>query len=691
MTRRLAASCALAVVTSLVVSAQEAQRPVYQASSDLVAIDVAVVSSGHSVTGLTAADFTIADNGKPQRVERVDAAAMPLDVTLILDVSGFTGGAWTNNVPPARVLSEAAAKAHEMAGVLRPDDRLQVIVSDTYNRRMSPWTEAHVLATPDGNAAIAEFMSTTTAQGLSSVYDALAAALMRSVPYGRRHAVVAWTKARDTVSATDAAALRTIASRSDAALHVVLRDTGTNKSGAIPGRSVGADRPVSLGSLESQVSRPGTEEFSTQEFAHSWQPFRRHDPAVLRDAAILTGGTFHDTGVLRDRDVVAEFRDVFDIYRQGYVLRYAPTDVTREGWHDVVVRVPKLPGASIRGRHGYAIESTSVPAPTSAISAPSGMSALDDLVAAFDRGDDSGLEARLRQMRDLRRFIRDYRAVANPWPGSGRQEALFVLHVGFVGLLSGDAETRADAVDLLDHYRELVRSPFALQQTHGMAAEVFECRWYGAAFAVFEGALTPSPVLGMADAAIGRCPEDGGLRLARAIATDQRESTRTLLFAGERPTPRPSLEDVLERYAEAAAFPAVADEARVRAAWAAYRHQQLDAAMDLVSGVSAAPADPVVNYFSHFVRAQVVRRLGDNERAAVEYQAAIDVRPAQGPRVALMTLLTQLGRRAEAERLAEAVATAPADSVDPWWVYWLGDYRSFGARLAELRALAEQP
>jgi predicted Zn-dependent protease len=196
----------------------------------------------------------------------------------------------------------------------------------------------------------------------------------------------------------------------------------------------------------------------------------------------------------------------------------------------------------------------------------------------------------------------------------------------------------------------------------------------------------------MADAAIERCPEDGGLRLARAIAADQLASTRTTLLPGARQAPRPPIDEVLARYADAFAFPAVADEARVRAAWAAYRSQDLDQAHDLLMAVPDAPADPVVNYFSHFVRAEVLRRRGDRQGALAEYSAALAVVPAaQSPRVALMTLLTQLGRRSEAEPLAEAIETAPASSFDPWWLYWAGDYRTFGARLSELRGLAEKP
>ena len=53
-----------------------------------------------------------------------------------------------------------------------------------------------------------------------------------------------------------------------------------------------------------------------------------------------------------------------------------------------------------------------------------------------------------------------------------------------------------------------------------------------------------------------------------------------------------------------------------------------------------------------------------------------------------MTLLVSQGKHDEAAALAEAVQTAPRDQYDPWWTYWLGDYRVYPAILDKLRELA---
>jgi hypothetical protein len=54
-----------------------------------------------------------------------------------------------------------------------------------------------------------------------------------------------------------------------------------------------------------------------------------------------------------------------------------------------------------------------------------------------------------------------------------------------------------------------------------------------------------------------------------------------------------------------------------------------------------------------------------------------------------MTLLLSRGERHEAASLADAAETAPPDQFDPWWTYWLGDYRVYPAIVAKLRELAQ--
>ena len=85
----------------------------------------------------------------------------------------------------------------------------------------------------------------------------------------------------------------------------------------------------------------------------------------------------------------------------------------------------------------------------------------------------------------------------------------------------------------------------------------------------------------------------------------------------------------------------------------------------------------------------MLRALGRSDDAAAAFRAALATWPgAQSARVALMTLLVSRGEREEAAALAEAAQTAPDSEFDPWWTYWLGDFRAYPAMLDKLRELA---
>ena len=96
-----------------------------------------------------------------------------------------------------------------------------------------------------------------------------------------------------------------------------------------------------------------------------------------------------------------------------------------------------------------------------------------------------------------------------------------------------------------------------------------------------------------------------------------------------------------------------------------------------------------MRYLTDLVRGQILRARGRLDEAAQAYRDALTAWPgAQSARVALMTLLLQRGDRQEAAKLAEAAETAPGNQFDPWWTYWLGDYRGYPAILAKLREIA---
>ena len=86
------------------------------------------------------------------------------------------------------------------------------------------------------------------------------------------------------------------------------------------------------------------------------------------------------------------------------------------------------------------------------------------------------------------------------------------------------------------------------------------------------------------------------------------------------------------------------------------------------------------------MRGRVLEALEKFDEARAAYQAGRDAVPgAQSPRVALMRLLMRAGDRPAAEALAASIQTASDEAFDPWWLYWLGDYRHYDAIRDRLR------
>jgi VWFA-related protein len=70
----------------------------------------------------------------------------------------------------------------------------------------------------------------------------------------------------------------------------------------------------------------------------------------LRDLTDETGGRLFEIGSTKDLGAV--FQQVLEEFRQRYLLSFSPAGVSRDGWHELTVRV-KGRTATIRARRGY--------------------------------------------------------------------------------------------------------------------------------------------------------------------------------------------------------------------------------------------------------------------------------------------------------------------------------------------------
>ena len=140
-----AALVAVAIAAGVAVLAGQAGPPAgppgqtFRSTTDVVLVDVSVRADGRAVTGLTAADFTLTDNGVRQQIETVEPGSVPIDVTLVMDVSGNQRRPWVPREPPAKVLAAVEQEARQVTAMLRPTDRVRLIVADTYLQQVWSW------------------------------------------------------------------------------------------------------------------------------------------------------------------------------------------------------------------------------------------------------------------------------------------------------------------------------------------------------------------------------------------------------------------------------------------------------------------------------------------------------------------------------------------------------------------------
>jgi hypothetical protein len=94
---------------------QSQQPPTFRADTAAVYVDVSVRDRLRRVVAdLQASDFTVLDNGVPQKVVEISYAKRPIDVTVALDVSGSVSGP---------LLDRLRQGVTELAGDLRNVDR----------------------------------------------------------------------------------------------------------------------------------------------------------------------------------------------------------------------------------------------------------------------------------------------------------------------------------------------------------------------------------------------------------------------------------------------------------------------------------------------------------------------------------------------------------------------------------------
>jgi VWFA-related protein len=300
-----------------------AQQPTFRAGTEIVRIDTLVERDGKPVTGLTADDFTVLDNGTPQRIvtiKQMEAVA----VGVALDTSGSMEG---------DRFARAQAATLALLGQLRPDESSVVIGFADLTARLIP------AGTPPADRE--RLLDSVVSAGSTALADgAYAAVIACDTGPGSKLLVVltdgrnnsGWLGGRDVIDA---------ARRHEVVIYPV--GVGVDASGMRF-----TPRPILDPRLQS-----GTETRAYNEAAAARVAVAGGDALkFLEVVARQTGGR----AIRADwtDDLTVTFRAILQEFRQRYIIAFAPEGVGKaDGWHALEVRLRKSVKGEVHSRAGY--------------------------------------------------------------------------------------------------------------------------------------------------------------------------------------------------------------------------------------------------------------------------------------------------------------------------------------------------
>jgi VWFA-related protein len=202
MTRRLAV--ALVAASLLPGSILATQKQAFSSRTLGVRVDVLVTDGRNPVTGLTAADFELRDNGVPQTIDLVDTSVLPINAVLALDTSASTAG---------QRQKDLVAAGEALLDGLKADDRAALT---TFSHAVAPG-----IGLTSDLAEVRRTLRGIEPHGETAIMDGAYVALTATLAQTGRSLVVVCTDGYDTSSWLQPAEVTESAKRSNAVVYAV--------------------------------------------------------------------------------------------------------------------------------------------------------------------------------------------------------------------------------------------------------------------------------------------------------------------------------------------------------------------------------------------------------------------------------------------------------------------------------------
>jgi VWFA-related protein len=342
--------------------------PVEVDEDDVVRIETQLVSvpavvtdrTGRPLTGLSAADFQILEDGRPQKIANFSTTEAPFEVALLLDTSGST----REDVGLIRRAALAFVEA------LRPGDRVAILAFNTQKEGSESLATVEMKSPlTDDRDLLREAVESVGVSNGTPFYDSLskvARDVFRDRPTEQtrgRRALVALTDGVDSTSESDFDEARELLKRAGVVAYFVQVNTEDYVEERLMQNceDFGALR-LSRTQLQRyrRVIAPGAAAEDFSNFCRMGQFERMHASRTLyrmaRDEmgrlARESGGKTFPAADLRDAR--RAFRQVAEDIGTQYSIGYYSTNTARDGsFRKISVRIRTVKDAQVRAREGY--------------------------------------------------------------------------------------------------------------------------------------------------------------------------------------------------------------------------------------------------------------------------------------------------------------------------------------------------
>ena len=333
---------------------------VVRVETQLVSVPAVVTDrTGHPITGLKLDNFTVLEDGQPQRLTNFATAETPFEIALLLDTSGSTRDDLG--------LIRDAAKAFVRA--LRPGDRVAILAFKNRTENGTPKAAVDIVCPlTDHREVLSEAIDDLATSNGTPFYDAVGQVgrIFREPPReevrGRR-AIVALTDGVDSSSDSTFEDARASLARAGVASYFIQVSTEDYVEDRLL-KDCEDDGRLTLS--EKQLERfrklfvPQLQKEDYQDFCRLGQ-FERMDISrrlynlarlEMNEMARGSGGKNFSAATLQDAR--AAFAQVANEIGTQYSLGYYPANKTRDGqFRKITVQLRGVKDGQVRAREGY--------------------------------------------------------------------------------------------------------------------------------------------------------------------------------------------------------------------------------------------------------------------------------------------------------------------------------------------------